>query len=82
MILATEATYAGFKTSFANMGGGRKTFVLASDQTFAGGDNAFAIVASFPAEGVALRVTIPETKPATFDADFPQAVYVYRAQAD
>lgn len=69
--------YADFQETFGNLGGGKKTLVLASDQTGPGGSGAFTIVATFPDQDFLLRVTVDTTKPSSFDADFPHAVYVY-----
>jgi hypothetical protein len=58
---------------FGALGGNHKTVVFAVDKTSVGGT--FRAVAIFPIGEINIQVSL-DTKPSSFDADFPQALYV------
>jgi hypothetical protein len=73
MIVVYANTYERFKANFVSLGGSHRTPVLVQDNVATGGG--FNPVAVFAEALTAVGYNPPE-KPATFDADFPQATYV------
>jgi len=71
--------YASFQVVFLALGGSRKTTVLFSDLVEpVGVDSQFRVAASFPDADITFNATSQNgsAKPATFDADFTQAIKV------
>ncbi len=72
-MLAVQNSYSSFKTLFNTLEGRKTTPLFAADEVATSGF--FIAIASFPDRSIFIQVR-QATKPSTFDADFPQAVYV------
>jgi hypothetical protein len=70
MIIIDGDTYDNFKNIFESLGGGKKTPIIYNNT---GNTNGFFVLAIIVNSLITVRF-LTNSKPSTFDTDFPQAV--------